>query len=351
METSIDTDKKLVSKAISFLRLPLMLIVVISHVNIGYHTMPLYETIYDILSVQIVQSAVCLFFFISGYLFFYNIQNTFTIRDYKKKLIKRVHSLLIPYLFWNAFVIVCFAILHSFFAAFIDENFNNIYNFTLIELVRSFWDYPGGQPICYQFWFLKELMIGVLFTPLFYIIAKYGKRIAILFWIGVLLFPCAFPYKSMITCFGLGTCFSINRYDVIKTVEKCGIYAIIAFGSIIFCNEIHCLPVGVSEYFDSGTKILIGMLSFLYLSILFVKRDIKISPKYADSSFFLYAAHGFFVVLICKAIILLLHPSSEIMCITTYLLCYVITVIFCYSIYWFLKRFFPRFSTIINGNR
>lgn len=95
MEISIDTNKKLISKAISFLRLPLMLIVVISHVNIGYHTMPLYETIYDILSVQIVQSAVCLFFFISGYLFFYNIQNTFTIRDYKKKLIKRVHSLLI----------------------------------------------------------------------------------------------------------------------------------------------------------------------------------------------------------------------------------------------------------------
>lgn len=98
METSIDTNKKLVSKAISFLRLPLMLIVVISHVNIGYHTTPLYETIYDIVG-QIVQSAVCLFFFISGYLFFYNIQNTFTIRDYKKKLIKRVHSLLIPYLF------------------------------------------------------------------------------------------------------------------------------------------------------------------------------------------------------------------------------------------------------------
>lgn len=183
METSIDTNKKLISKAISFLRLPLMLIVVISHVNIGYHTMPLYETIYDILSVQIVQSAVCLFFFISGYLFFYNIQNTFTIRDYKKKLIKRVHSLLIPYLFWNAFVIVCFAILHTFFAAFIDEDFNNIYNFTLIELVRSFWDYPGGQPICYQFWFLKELMIGVLFTPLFYIIAKYGK--GLLFYFGL----------------------------------------------------------------------------------------------------------------------------------------------------------------------
>lgn len=81
METSIDTDKKLVSKAISFLRLPLMLIVVISHVNTGYHTMPLYETIYDILSVQIGHSAVYLFFFISGYLFFYNIQNTFTIRD------------------------------------------------------------------------------------------------------------------------------------------------------------------------------------------------------------------------------------------------------------------------------
>ena len=114
MEISIDTNKKLISKAISFLRLPLMLIVVISHVNIGYHTMPLYETIYDILSVQIVQSAVCLFFFISGYLFFYNIQNTFTIRDYKKKLIKRVHSLLIPYLFWNAFVIVCFAIYFNF---------------------------------------------------------------------------------------------------------------------------------------------------------------------------------------------------------------------------------------------
>lgn len=45
-----------------------------------------------------------LYFFISGYLFFF--RTTFSVDVYKKKLKSRIKTLLIPYLFWNFVVLV-----------------------------------------------------------------------------------------------------------------------------------------------------------------------------------------------------------------------------------------------------
>jgi fucose 4-O-acetylase-like acetyltransferase len=54
--------------------------------------------------------AVPLFFFISGFLFFLNIEN-FNLQSYGNKLQTRGKTLLIPYLFWNLFAIAIYSLI------------------------------------------------------------------------------------------------------------------------------------------------------------------------------------------------------------------------------------------------
>lgn len=65
---------------------------------------PIYHTTSFFISRILASVAVPLFFFISGYLFFF--RTTFSVDVYKKKLKSRIKTLLIPYLFWNFVVLV-----------------------------------------------------------------------------------------------------------------------------------------------------------------------------------------------------------------------------------------------------
>ena len=66
------------------------------------------STIYDSIRIfmchVISRAAVPTFFLISGYYFFYKIKD-FTFDNYKDKLKKRIRTILIPYLLWNAIAI------------------------------------------------------------------------------------------------------------------------------------------------------------------------------------------------------------------------------------------------------
>ncbi|MDE6697091.1 MAG: acyltransferase family protein, partial [Muribaculaceae bacterium] len=118
------------SKVIDFLRFPLIVGVLFIH-NSGVKEIVqqnrnlstatnVVNLIVDLFSNTLAAVAVPIFFFISGFLFFYKSEN-FTFEIYKTKLVKRVKTLLIPYLFWNLlFVITCIlasriSILSSFF--------------------------------------------------------------------------------------------------------------------------------------------------------------------------------------------------------------------------------------------
>ena len=100
----LSTDD-LLSKTIQFLRLPLIVGVVFIHtLNDSYGQFPVYDWTRYLVNDELAHIAVPLFFFMSGFLFFY--RTDFSFATYKQKLIKRVHSLLIPYLLWNAEMLV-----------------------------------------------------------------------------------------------------------------------------------------------------------------------------------------------------------------------------------------------------
>lgn len=230
-------DKK--SVCIKNLRFPLMLGVVLIHnriiepsdaFNEGFLLVGLFI---DIFSQKLVASCVPLFFFFSGYLFFVKYAEGFSANDYLNQLRKRVRTLLVPFVFWNVIVIGYFALIHKFTPGLINSNFNNVYRFSVVDLIRSFWDFPNGQPICYQFWFLRDLIMMVILSPIIYWLLKLSKWyllfvLAILYGIN----PETFLHQTSITFFMLGAGFAIHKYDFVIFAEKCRIIAMPLF---LFC--------------------------------------------------------------------------------------------------------------------
>lgn len=180
------------SNIIRVLRFPLILGVVLIHCRvIGSDAafgngLYLTSAVINLCTHFITSPCVPLFFFFSGYLFFCtkNGTNCFTSRDYFSKLRKRVRTLLVPYIFWNIAVLALFAILHRFTPGLINAENHNVYNYSCMEFIRSFWNYPNDMPINYPFWFLRDLMIMILISPIVYLLNRYGK------WIPAAILAC-----------------------------------------------------------------------------------------------------------------------------------------------------------------
>lgn len=117
-------------------------------------------------SYGIGRTAVPLFFLISSYLLFIGFPG-----NYFVKVKKRVKTLLIPYLITSAGIAVlyyCLQLLPQLRSFFGSGVIVNLPFHKLLDIVFL-------NPIPYQLWFLKDLMILVLLSPFFYYLSKWLK--------------------------------------------------------------------------------------------------------------------------------------------------------------------------------
>lgn len=152
------------SKRINIIKFISIVLVVYIHaqqtviVNAGYFS----NYFVTLISNGLARSAVPLYFMVSGFLF-YKIKMPSLTEFY----IKKTRTLLVPYIIWN--VIIASAIL--IFSFFFGISFNvgisadslfdmHLYNF--ISIVFGF----HGEPISYQMWFVRDLIIIFIFSPL-----------------------------------------------------------------------------------------------------------------------------------------------------------------------------------------
>lgn len=175
-----------ISEAIKCIRFPLIVVVVMIHIfqdadklavhghslTVGYPEW--FYTFMYFMAEGIGRVAVPVFFAISGYLFFYRVRD-FTPELYKSKLSKRVKSLLVPYLIWNTLFIGLFFLkgvppLSSFYPS--AANFQ----------ISTYWllnSYIGldGYPLLYPLWYVRDLMIIVLISPIVYYFVRKIKYV------------------------------------------------------------------------------------------------------------------------------------------------------------------------------
>jgi surface polysaccharide O-acyltransferase-like enzyme len=188
------TTNELQSKTIDWLRFPLAVAVVFIHSGASSFAymqridfsslsgMEIYRLIGSWGAIVLPGIAVPCFFMFSGFLFFLKIK-TWNKSVYTNKIKSRFKTLIIPYLLWNL-ITVFVNMVQSFIK--MDGSIwiflNDLYD---KGLGRIFWDFgdlggtnllgwvvPGDCPYLVSMWFLKNLIIITLLSPLVYYFIK-----------------------------------------------------------------------------------------------------------------------------------------------------------------------------------
>lgn len=212
----------------------------------------------------------------------------------------------------------------------------------------------GALPIGYQFWFIRDLMVVMLFSPIVYFLVKKLRQYAVL-GLGVLwLFGWWFEVVGFsITAlffFSAGAYFSIHGKNFAEVMKPfLPAIAILYFPMVIvelcFRNEIWC------TYLHS-IGILFGILLAITLSAYFLKKG-KWHVNYflSDSSFFIYAYHAMPLIFVIKFFLKSVQSYTDGMILVLYVLCPLVTILVGLAFYYLLKKYLPTFTSIITGSR
>lgn len=359
------SNNELLSKTITFLRLPLIVGVVFIHtqltdVNIGGKLLvaegqfPFHDILRHLLSEEFARIAVPLFFFMSGFLFFRN--TDFSFSAYKNKLGKRARTLLIPYLFWNIVVLVLFFLTQTFLSSMTSGANKLIVDYTLSDWVGVFWNHRDNMPICYQFWFIRDLMVVVVCSPLVYWLVKHLKVTGIVLlgflWCFGLWFPITGFSSAAFFFFSFGAWFAINQRNFIIDFKPLRLSFTFLYLSIVITDTFLKYKQIEGFHFVHNIGIVLGLIAVVTWTAYGIQNDnLKCSALLAGSSFFVYAYHGMPVALLSKFWVKTIQPGTELTITSGYLLIPFIIVGLGIGIYVWMKKLLPNFTGLITGGR
>lgn len=361
-------NETLLSKTIMFLRFPLIVAVVFIHNNLGETVIdgieltqnrkfPIYDILYHIVNNDITRIAVPLFFFISGFLFFYK-TNIFTGNEYIRKIKKRFKSLLVPYIFWNLVVLILFFLSQIFLSSMLSGRNKLITDYKYTDWLNIFWNYNNnGTPICFQFWFIRDLIIVVLLTPLIYSFIKnikiYGIILLGILWIFNIWFDVVSFSITSFFFFSFGAWFSINKRDFTADFSSLRWISLLSYIGLLILNTLLWYNNINDYYFFNNIGIIIGLIAVIsWASYGLESNKIKPCAFLAASSFFVYAYHGMPIALLVKSYMKFTAPYiNEWTMIIGYILIPFVIVSIGIGIYAILHKYLPSFTALITGGR
>ena len=358
------TDEDILSQTIAFLRFPLIVGVILIHSKVDKVVIKsgislsdgheFYNTISHLFSHIFGAVAVPLFFFISGFLFFYK-TTIFTREVYGRKLKKRVHTLLIPYIFWNFIVALLTFLSAIFFPGLKGEAGMAVVDYTFQDWLWAFWNYDGYHPINAPLWFIRDLMVVMLFSPLVYWLVKKLKQYTV-----VLLLVCCFTgfWDTFPGFFSIGSLFffSFGAYFSIHGIN----FAVKAqpywrqTGVLYLLLSLVILVLREYEWctYLKNINILIGMFFAVSLTVHFIGKGAwRVNKFLSESSFFIYAYHALFLNWTIKVLCIVLHPQGDAMLLLVYFLSPTLIILAGLGAYYVLKKYLPRTTAFITGGR
>ena len=363
------------SQALDLLRFPLAVVVVIDHIfsenliirgnEIDFHNAVFFKEIYCFINGFLKGQSVPIYFFISGFVFFLSVE--WSKEKYIQKLKNRVHTLLIPYLIWNTIALLM-DVSQFYFASFSSISMSS-WNLTFGNILSCYWVYtvqllgieiPGEvNPIDAPLWFVRNLMIVVLCTPVLYRLMKRGNCWFVVL-LGVLWFfdkyfdKYAFlnNWLSAFFFFSWGAYMSINRKDMLVefgryfrlSVFMYPILGISYVAAVHWCPEI-CKTI-------KSLNVFFGLLFAYNLAAwLLRKKYCKASPFLASSSFFIYVSHWLICTRLLKLLYIYLQPASSISLLFIHISTTVLTLALLLSAFYLMRRYTPALLRVLTGRK
>lgn len=134
------------------------------------------DRVQEFVSGMMGRCAVPLFYVISGYLFFLRVPEG--MKSIYGKMRKRVGTLVVPYIIGCLFFVgfgVLMAVLPGV-SKYMNSSVMPLFSKPIGEILRSiFYDAGNGSPCAFQLWFLRDLILIVATSPLWYLCLKHLK--------------------------------------------------------------------------------------------------------------------------------------------------------------------------------
>lgn len=374
------------SQTINFLRFPLAVAVVFIH---SFGTTEYYSPssdffhfsgtgFYDLIRIcfshVVTHIAVPTFFVILGFLFFCKVSTFNTLEGWKRKLLSRFHTLVIPYLLWNliAVLIVVAVKVGGFFLR--GKPLSSILDyFRDNDWLHLFWDcnvwgedrtnwlgvyVSSTGPVNLPLWFLRDLIVVVAFSPIIFWLLKHLRY---------------YLLYVLLLCYISGIWFNIPGVQVIAFLFfSIGAYVgIFGRNVIVECQKVKwlfyvlfCILLPLTVWFD-GRSTHIGSLIYPFFVIVGVGTVFNLAawlletgrvknkfPVLGKSSFFIYATHTLlildFTTVICSR---LLYWDNPVIQIVRYFMIPLLAVTICFLCYLLMQKYTPKILGILMGNR
>lgn len=405
------TYQEIDSKVSTTVRLPLALMVIFIHslgtphsytiVDIDwaqFNGIDLFNLFRTFISRILCQIAVPAFYILSGYYFFFSVESKICRSGFWnvfiQKFRRRFFTLFIPYVIWNLIYVawtlkfsiidICF---HHGSVSQLIQFFGDNGGILKMLWCSSSWDRgyadilgtigTNTAPVLIPLWFIRDLMVTVLLTPLIFVLIR---RLGVLF-IGIIGggflagISTGIPGLSLASIFF----FSIGGFWAIKKDSFSEILLLRRVKMPIYIIALLTLLILTFNFgdrsFAMGTLFQIfricGSLSILSLFVFFIVKGckFKILEKYSDSSFFIYNTHAIWGIEIVSFLMyslftinpldrsapgeaITLSCGETILAIFRYVAVPVVTLIFCILMYKIFCSYMPsKFWGLLNGDR
>lgn len=337
--------------------LSLVSIILVLYIHSGFHAdeiegMMWNDSVQTFVSGMIGRCAVPLFYVISGYLFFLKVPEG--MKSIYGKMRKRVRTLVVPYIIGCLFFVgfgVLMAVLPGV-SKYMNSSVMPLFSKPMGEILRSiFYDAGNGSPCAFQLWFLRDLIIIVSTSPLWYLCLKRMK------WAFVVLTFCLTYLQIPHTPFYWLFWFVLGGQLVnVKYISRC-VYSVIVT-SVLFL-VISGIQLFMTDVIDwelvKIPVILLGIYSAWGLYDMVVGEKFVLSEHRwlitaCQFTFFIYLFHEPMLNIVRKLIIVVLG-KNELGYLISYLISPWIFAVCAVFLGLLFRKYFPRVYNVCTGGR
>jgi fucose 4-O-acetylase-like acetyltransferase len=305
----------------------------------------------NLITSAFLRFSIPMFFAISGYLFFFKPFN------YRRQIQKRIKTLLLPYLLWSLLgALLVYGLL-------LFPVTRNILNMQWEFSISHFLKHITIEPLQYQFWFLRDLMVLTVLSPVIYLLSKNFPLVWIVLlgitWMMVGDKGIIIRVESLLF-FLIGAVAAngkdkplIPRIQLKQILWLTGTIWIASSFYFGYCISYHCFP----DFIPRNILYAIPKLSgLLFIWFAYDKKQINgfinhhLPAKILSATFFLFCFHEPLLTVFEKISIRIML-QLEWLSYFLYILNPVITIILSFIVYKTLNRFAPRILNILTGNR
>lgn len=213
------------------------------------------------------------------------------------------------------------------------------------------------NPLPFQLWFLRDLMILVVFSPLLYFAIKYLRELVILLtfipWISGFFY--GFINTDSLLFFILGGYLAI--FDILVSFDgkKYGYLLFSSWILLVIINSIFLFQgISIFDFWMSilnKTTLLVGVVAIwtIYDKLNGKINIARINPIFSFS-FFLYAFHEPVLTMAKKGLFFILGNSQH-LSFSVYILAPLLTIALSLSVGFLIKKYIPKIYDIATGGR